>query len=260
MDDFIKSKLSDRAQIIGNLDNLIKHGNELKKSASQLSLFGSSNEAKPQMVEIEHVDFNKMIEGEKNALGICLTYDIFDKHVLIRKRFCNHTIRTFNELTESRPTGIMLIASVSDIDYRKSLSGNNYAKITLQDHNSSCIVYLWGQIYQSYISRVFKNRIYLVELGYNKDTDSAFIINIKSIEDIQPQDHISSIILYIDEMKNVVKVRGYIFDNMLRFEQSFYNLVFNYKGDEIHPKYKISFTEQDYLYLKELITNIGVVK
>jgi len=260
MDDFVKTILSDRAEIVENLDKLIDYGNKFKKDKMQLSLFDSSNEAKPQMGKVIDVDFNKMIEKERDTLGVCLAYDIFDKHVLVRKRFCNNTIRTFNELTESKPSGIVLIASISNIDYRKSKADNNYAKITLQDHNSSCTVYLWGKTYQTSIGRIFKNRIYLIELGYNKDNDSAFILNIKEIESIKPEDHISTIVLHIDEFKTISKIREYVFKKMVSFKPERFKLVFNYKGDLFYPTYMITFTEENYLYLKELINDITVIK
>lgn len=259
MNDQIKQELLNRVTIVNNLDNLVKYGNNFKKNLQQFSLFGDSIEIKPQIPQAEYINYDEIIAKEKDILGVCLTYNIFDRYYLVKKRFCNNTISSLNEMTESCPTGIMLLASVDDIEYRKSMSGNNYAKITIQDHNDSCKAYLWGKYYQNNISKIFKNQIYLIELGYKKDNESIFIVNIRKVEDIDPKDFISELALEIDK-SNVIKVREYVFNNMFKGIQGDYNLIFRYTGVDSIAPYKVSFSESDYLYLKDLVINIEIKK
>jgi len=259
MNNQIRDVLSNRVTIVENIDNLVKYGNDFKKNLQQLSLFGNSIEAKPKLSEINNINYYEAVTKEKNILGICLTYNIFDKYFLIKKRFCNNTISSLNEMTEDCPSGIILLSSINDIEYRTSLAGNKYAKLQLQDYDSSCGVYLWGSAYQKNISKIFKDRIYLIELGYNKDNESVFIINIRPVDDINPQEYISTIILGIDK-SNTVKTREYVFKNMFMGTTGDYNLIFRYSEVDYAAPYKIIFNEEHYLYLKDLNINIEIQK
>lgn len=260
MNNQIRETLANRAVIMNNLENLIKYGNDFKKNSQQLSLFGSSIEAKPRMIVPDYINFDDMIKKEKDALGVCLTYDIFNRYILLIKRFCNNNVMSLNSMTESKLNGIILIASIADIEYKKSIAGNNYAKITIQDANDSCNVFLWGTIYQTHISKVIKDKLYMIELGYNKENESVFILNIKDLNSIDPKEHISTIVLGLNNFSNVVAVRKYVFESMFYGTLGDYNLIFKYNDDEIVAPYKIKFTEEDYLFLKNHITHLDVIK
>lgn len=256
MNQEIISTLNERNIILSNLDSLIKHGNDSKKNKNQLSLFGGQESFKPKLSEPENTNYQDLLDKEKDTLGVCLTYNIFDRHILLVKRFCNNTVRSLNEMTESKQSGIVLIAQITDFKFKKSKAGNNYAKITIQDHNSSAEAYIWGDIYKKHISSLFKGQIYLIELGYNKDNESVFILNIKDVRDIDPKDYVSKIILHLNNFRDAVLVRPYTF----KMWGSDYALDFNYNGQIINAPYRINMTEEHFSYLKQHITDIEVEK
>ena len=253
MNDEIKSKLEWRETVVDNLEKLIKHGSN--QDNNQLSLFGNSKET----IKLETpkvFNYKQILDKETEVLGVNLTYNVFDRYILIYKRFCNSTIRTVVESTESINKAIFL-ATVRDIEYKKSQAGNNYAKILLQDHDSSISVFLWGEFYKKKISSIFKDKIYLIEVTYNNENNSTAIVNLRDVNDIDIKDYISSIIIHLDSPKNTAKVVPYIHQKMFGND---YNFKFNYCGDIFNAPYKINFSEENYLYLKDFITNLTVEK
>ncbi len=254
MNDEIKSKLEWRATIIDNSDKLIKHGSS--KFNNQFSLFEDDNKASIKLDPPKDINYKDILDKETNVLGVNLTYNIFDRHILVNKRFCNSTIRTVVELTEDA-NKLIFLAVVKDIEYKKSAAGNNYAKILLQDHDSSVSAFLWGDFYKRKISSVFKDRIYLVEVNYNDKNNSTSIVNIRDVNEVNPEEYISTIIFHLDKLEDAPKVIPYIHAKMFG---SRYALKFKFDGDIFIPQYKINFCEEDYLYLKNFITDLTVEK
>jgi DNA polymerase III alpha subunit len=252
MNDDIKDKLLWRATIIENSESLIKSCSRINKN--QLSLF---EEVKNDAVELkspQDLNYDLMVEKEVDVLGVALTYNIQDKYILHTKRFCNHTLRSINELMVDEGR-IVFIAKINDIEYRTSMAGNNYAKIFWKDFDSTTRMYLFGDMYQKLISKAFKGRYYLCECSYNKDKDSLNIVNFKAIEELEIKEYINEIVLVVDDPEKLPELRNYVWKNMIGDE---YKLTFLYKGVEFSAPYKIKFSEENYLDIKDLITNINV--
>lgn len=254
INDEIKSTLHWRATILANAERLIKYGSQADNS--QLSLFGNDNKQFVKLEEPQEVDYNDILDKEKDVLGVNLIYNVFDRYILIAKRFCNNTVRSLVEKTESA-SGIAFLAMVTDIEYKKSGAGNNYAKIYLRDNDSTIRVYLWGDVYRKNISRIYKNKIYLVEVNYNKEKDTTSITNIKDVEEIEIERFVKSLTIYLDDARSAVLAKFYI-DNKMFGSQ--YNLYFNYNDEVFKAPFKINFNEENYLYLKNIILDIGVEK
>lgn len=250
MNSVIESKLLWRATIIENAESLIKSGSHNK---NQLSLF---EDVKNDTISlrIPEVNYQEMIQKETDVLGVALTYNIQDKYIIHSRRFCNHTLRSINELTESEGN-LNFIAKINDIEYRVSTAGNNYAKIFWQDYDSTVKMYLFGKTYQKLVSRAFKGRYYLCSAIYNKDKESLSIVNFKAIEDILITEYVSTITLVVEDPESIVELRNYIFKNMIGSD---YNLEYSYKGDIVVAPYKISFSEENYLDIKDLIINLTI--
>ena len=253
MNQEIKDKLLWRATIIENSESLIRSCSRNDKA--QLSLF---EETKHETITLEIPEINPedWVRKESDVLGVSLTYNIQDRYILHSKRFCNSTLRSINELTESGDK-LIFIARIDEIEYRKSLAGNNYARINWKDYDSEAKMFLFGDKYQKLISRAFTGRYYLCECLYNKDKESLSIVNFKAIEDIIIEDSVSTIMLEVENPYLIAELRNYIFKKMIGTQ---YNLVFLYKGDKIEAPYKINFTEENYCDIKELIINIYVKK
>jgi len=252
MNQEVEDKLLWRATIIENVESLVKSCSRNDKA--QLSLFAEVERETISLKIPENVNYDKMIEKEADILGVSLTYNIYDRYILHYKKFCNHTLRSINELTESS-NKLVFIAKLQEIEYRLSATGNNYAKIFWKDYDSVTRMYLFGKTYQQLISRAFKGQYYLCEATYNKDKESLSIDKFRALDEIEIKEFVSTIVLYVDSPESAFELRHYIFNNMIGFD---YNVIFIYKGDEFKAPYKIKFNEDHYLDIKDLITNIEV--
>jgi DNA polymerase III alpha subunit len=253
MNQEIRDTLAWRAEILHNSEKLVKFGS--KANTTQLSLFGDSRE-QITMEKPSDVNYELMIEKEKEVLGVNLLYNIFDRYVLVSRRFCNHTIRTINEIT-SQSQKVFFLGQVTDIEYRKSTTGNNYAKVFFRDNDSTIKVYLFGEMYRRYISSVYKERIYLVEADFNAEKGSINIVNMKQADEIEPEKFISTVTIHLNDFRSALNVKAYIDNNMFG---SRYELYFTYDGERFRAPFKINFSEENYLFLKDKINDITVDK
>lgn len=252
MNQQIRDNLYDRAVMLENLESIMKSCSN--KNSSQLSLFDDISKETISLKMPENVNYDEMIQKEVDVLGVSLTYNIQDRYILHSRRFCNHTLRTINELTESQDR-IVFIGRLDDIEYKKSLAGNNYGRIIWRDYDSECRMFLFGDSYQKLISRAFKNRYYLCECSYNNDKNSLSIVNFRPIEDINIEEYVSTIIIEPKDKYHIFSLREYVFGNMIG---GGYNLIFLYEGQELVAPYKVRFTEENYCDIKDLIKNINV--
>lgn len=255
MNQQIKDTLLWRATIVENSESLIKSCSHNNKD--QLSLFADIKNETIVLNVPDNIDNEQLIQKEVDVLGVALTYNIQDRYILHSKRYCNNTIRSINELTESQGK-LIFIAKINDIEYKTSLAGNNYARVSWRDYDSEATMFLFGDQYQKLISKAFKGRYYLCECSYNKDKESLSVVNFKAIEEIEIAENISTIILSVkDDIESIVSLRGYIFNKMIGSQ---YNLIFIYKGQENKAPYKINFTEENYCDIKEFINDLTVIK
>lgn len=255
MNQQIRDQLLWRATIVENSESLIKSCSRNNKD--QLSLFAETKNETVDLKIPKDVNYETLLQKEVDLMGVALTYNIQDRYILHSKRFCNNTLRSINELSESQGK-IVFIAKIDEIEYKTSLSGNNYARILWKDSDSECRMFLFGDQYQKLISKAFKGQYYLCECLYNKDKESLSIVNFKAIEDIEITENVSTIILHVeDDIESVISLRNYVFTKMIGSQ---YDLIFIYKGSENKAPYKINFTEENYCDTKELITNIDVRK
>lgn len=255
MNKIIRDKLLWRATIVENSESLIKSCSRNNKD--QLSLFAETKNETIDLKTPENINYEQILQREVDLMGVSLTYNIQDKYILHSKRFCNNTLRSINELSESQGK-IVFIAKIDTIEYCTSQAGNNYARVLWKDYDSECRMFLFGEQYQKLISKAFKGRYYLCECSYNKDKESLSIVNLKAIEDIEIADSISTIVLSVkDDVESVISIRNYVFTKMIGSQ---YDLVFVYKGAENKAPYKINFTEENYCDIKEFINDLTVRK
>lgn len=252
MNQQIRDSLLERETILENIESIMKSCSN--KNTSQLSLF---EDVKTETISLkipENVNYDELIQKEVDVLGISLTYNLQDRYILHSRRFCNHTLKTIEELT-SNENRIVFIAKIDDIEYKKSLLGNNYARITWKDYDSEATMFLFGDNYQKLISRAFKGRYYLCECNYNNEKNSLSIVNFRPIEDINIEEYISTIIIEPKDKYHIFSLREYVFSNMIG---GGYNLIFLYEGQELVAPYKVRFTEENYCDIKDLIKTINV--
>jgi len=255
MNQEILDKLRHRAIIINNIDGLNSYGLSFNKNKQQLSLFGDAVESKISLVESNDINYGELIEKEKDSLGVYLTYNPFDEFILVNKKYCNNTIESLLDVANDCKKGIILLARIIEVKYKKSAAGNSYAKVIIGDSTGNYMVYLWGKDYSKLIKDIFKDQIYLIELGFIKDGNTFFVVNIKEARNIDIEKYVKEICLQIEDPENIPIVREYIFSNMIGSQ---YSLSFIHNGEKYDAPYRINFTSDDYYYLKDYITNLKI--
>lgn len=249
----IKETIDYRALILENTETLIKSCS--KKNIGQLSLFGEEQTKETiALKQPDNVDTEYYFEKESEVLGICLTYNMQDKYILHSKRFCNSSVRLINELTETK-NNLVFIAKISDIEYKTSMMGNNYARIKFRDYDSELQAFLFGESYKNLISTAYKGRYYICECFYNNEKQSVSIVNFKPIEEVDILSFINTIILEVSDKYKIFELRDFIWNNMIGSD---YDLIFSYDGEQFRAPYKIRFNEEIYQNLKPLIKDINV--
>jgi DNA polymerase III alpha subunit len=253
MNDDVIEILRHRATIIENISGLHSYGNKAGSDKQQLSLFGDAVESKISLIEPKDINYDKLLEDEKDVLGVYLTYNPFDSYILVEKKFCTHNIESLMDLNADAKKGIILLARVNEIKYKKSEAGNSYAKLIINDATSGCMVYLWGKKYGELIGNIFNNQIYLIELGYKNDGNTLFVVNMRTASSVPIEKIVKNISLYIADIEDIPKVREYVYGNMIG---SKYSLSFIFNGEIYNAPYKVDFDSNDYYYLKNFIYDI----
>ena len=119
MNKIIRDKLLWRATIVENSESLIKSCSRNNKD--QLSLFAETKNETIDLKTPENINYEQILQREVDLMGVSLTYNIQDKYILHSKRFCNNTLRSINELSESQGK-IVFIAKIDTIEYCTSVA------------------------------------------------------------------------------------------------------------------------------------------
>jgi len=255
MNQSLREEYDFRATALSNIGNLIAHYS--KKDTAQMSLFPISEDTSFEMRRPEVINYKEIANAEKDVLGVCLSYNEFDKFILERLRFCNTTINGLNDVIEDNDN-LIFIATVDEIEYKKSQFGNNYAKLTLRDNIASINLFLFGDLYKKHISSIYKNKFYLIKASYSATLQRTNILSIKSIEDINITDYVSGIKLYLgQDMVKLFLVKQYVNTKM---NGNMLDLIFVYDGEDFKHPCKINFNEEIYLDIKDNINSIEIIR
>jgi DNA polymerase-3 subunit alpha len=251
----VLDKLASRATVLNNIDGLVSYGLNFNKNKQQMSLFEDVVESKMSLNIPENIEYEKLLEQEKDVLGVYLTHNPFDDFILVRKKFCNNTIEGLLDVQDDCKSGIVLIARINEVKKKHSKAGNQYSKLMIGDSSSNFMVYLWGDKYNKLSPHIFNNNIYLIELGFRKDGNTFFVVNMKNLNSFDISRFVKKIIMHISDVEDIPKTREYIISNMIG---NTYNLSFVFGGEIFDAPYKINFNGDNYNYLKNYITDLRV--
>jgi DNA polymerase III alpha subunit len=255
MNESLKEEYANRAVMLENLDNIMAHAR--RKDTSQLSLFQEETHQTIQLKQPDNINFQSIAKMEKDVLGVCLSYNEFDKYILHSLLFCNNTINDVHQIIENN-NNIIFMGIVEEIDYRKSQYGNFYAKVSVRDFAASIDLFLFGGLYKKHISQIFKGRCYLIKCTYDSATQRTNIVSLKCVDDLNINDYISGIVLDIQSnLKDVIFVKEYANTRMFGDEL---DLFFKFQNQTFKHPVRVKFTEEIYLDIKNHINSIEIIK
>ena len=185
-----------RQSLVDSLDSIIEYGKAFQKNknkqTAQLTLFDMGMEDKIEVPKIESkntsVNLIEWYKLESQLLGIPITYDPLKELWMYEELYCTHTSEEVLKMNEHKKD-IVIMDIITEIEYKISKNGNNYAKIYTQNLGETYL-YLTGKAYQHLIFNVFKDQIYLFDLTYNPSAPSFSkeSININFLKNINEVD------------------------------------------------------------------------
>ena len=143
----------DRATMMASLEHAVKSAEQFKRDQllGQNDLFGSPTES----VEAETVEYavvrpwpeSKILNGEKETLGLYLTGHPIDRYLPEIKQFCNLRL---NALQPTRRGDNVTVAGlIVAIRVMKTKKGLNWAIVTLDDQSARVDVMVYNDLYET---------------------------------------------------------------------------------------------------------------
>lgn len=205
-----------RQSIIDNADKLIQHGNKFKKTqqSGQLSLFGTTDIEITRFDlikrELTDAELLKLADDETKAIGLPLTYDVFNEFFMIEKTLCNSTAEEVFFSTDKNREDIFL-AKVQSIESRNSKSGNKYCKVFLIRNNIEIKTYLFGDDFAKQLPNIKTGSIHIVKTIRNGDMLS--IKKIQTCDSIDASKYIKQVIVDISDcnLSSITSVRNHLY-------------------------------------------------
>jgi DNA polymerase III subunit alpha len=134
------------------IEELIKYGNKIQDESglSQQSLFGNSSQGgikKPDLPQCEEWDKIKLLNLEKELIGVYLSAHPLDDYKLEIKSFCNCSLSDFTDMKALFGRELKIAGIVTDVENRTTKTGNPFGSITIEDYTSSYKITFFGKDY-----------------------------------------------------------------------------------------------------------------
>jgi DNA polymerase III alpha subunit len=247
MDKSTEIILTNRQILLDNVGDL--HNKYKNHNPNQLSLFDNKENEINELQLKSNVNFNDLLNKEKEVLGICISYNRLIPYSLIRSKICNTNIGNVFD-NKKNNDNLKFIGNLSSIKHMTAKSsGNKYAKLFFEDETGVYEFYLFGEQYKKYIQSTFTDRIYMVKATYKLDRGSAFVTKLIEADRLDISKIISNIYIEISSTEKAIKIREYVYKNMIGKD---YNLYYRFFEKEIKAPYKIKINN---LIVEELINN-----
>ena len=182
-----------RAVIMASLEKAIKSAEQFKRNSElgQNDLFGTPSEKDAEQ-NIEYAVVRpwpegRVLEGEKETLGLYLTGHPIDRYLAEIKKICKHRI---NSLQPTRRGDNLLIAGlIIDIRVMKTKKGLNWAIVTLDDRTARMDVMIYNELYEQTKDIINKDQIIVAKGDISTDDYSGGLkmscVEIQTIVDIR---------------------------------------------------------------------------
>lgn len=163
----------DRAVMMASLEHAIKSAEQFKRDLQlgQNDLFGSPTETKAEksseFVLVRPWPEAKILQGEKETLGLYLTGHPIDRYLSEIKQFCNLRL---NSLQPTRRGEYVTIAGlIVAIRVMKTKKGLNWAIITLDDQSGRVDLMVYNELYETNRDILLKDEVIVAKGDISND-------------------------------------------------------------------------------------------
>ncbi|MGB0496183.1 MAG: DNA polymerase III subunit alpha, partial [Kangiellaceae bacterium] len=162
-----------RATLMASLDNAIKSAEQFKRNAAlgQNDLFGSpSEENAEQTIEYAIVrpwPESKVLDGERETLGLYLTGHPIDQYLPEIRKFCN--LRLNNLQPTRRGDDVMVAGLIVNVRVMKTKKGLNWAIVSIDDQSGRLDVMVYSDLYEISKDLLLKDQVIIAKGDISTD-------------------------------------------------------------------------------------------
>ncbi len=165
-------------------------------NAAQISLFDTTpslqSENSPKIPETERLSALKCAEFEKESTGYFLTGHPLDDYKLVVTHFTNANTKIISDKDNHKIHSgkeLRLAGCISNVAFKKSRNGNDFAVVTIEDYLGSCEISIFGNRYRELKNFLEPNLlVYLkgiIQKGWKDDDSYRFeILSIELLDEI----------------------------------------------------------------------------
>lgn len=243
-----------RYSIFENIDELVEYGKQFQKqqnNTQQLSLFDFKETISRPNFELKQVNPYLVLEKESEALGIPISYNIYDEYMLQELYFCNCTLEELE--TEPSDRSVTFLAQFKEmtLNYENSIGKGRLIKNKLE-----LKTVLFSKEIEAYYKYINRKDIFLIKGTYSAQYNSIRILKLKPVKDVKFDIKNVKIILDTDN-EFISQIRAYIYANMYS-SRSNTKLIFKIEDSQITANYNINFNSTNYIDLLKYNVKIEI--
>jgi len=183
----------DRAILMASLEQATKSAEQFKRNRElgQNDLFGTPTEQGAEQnlsfTQVRPWPESRILEGEKEYLGLYLTGHPIDRYLPEIKRFCRHRL---NALQPTRRGDYQLIAGlIINVRIMKTKKGLNWAIVTLDDQSARLDLMIFSELYESCKDILIRDQVIVAKGDVSTDDYSSglkmSVVNLQRFVDLR---------------------------------------------------------------------------
>ncbi|MDQ7048609.1 MAG: hypothetical protein Q9M92_03380 [Enterobacterales bacterium] len=185
----------DRAILMASLEQATKSAEQFKRNRElgQNDLFGIPTEQGAEQnlsfTQVRPWPESRVLEGEKEYLGLYLTGHPIDRYLPEIKKFCQHRL---NALQPTRRGDHQLIAGlIINVRVMKTKKGLNWAIVTLDDQSARLDLMVFSELYESSKDILIKDQVIVAKGDISTDDYSSglkmSVVNVQRFVDLREE-------------------------------------------------------------------------
>jgi DNA polymerase III subunit alpha len=137
------------------LENLLRYSAAVKdgENSDQISLFGDDSEVsmpEPIIPKSEEWGSWLKLSKEKEVVGIYLSGHPLDDYKIETDYLCNGKVSMLLDLQQNINKEITIGCIVTEVEDRRTSTGNPFGIVTIEDHSGIERLYMWSEVYLKY--------------------------------------------------------------------------------------------------------------
>jgi DNA polymerase-3 subunit alpha len=154
--------------VSNGIEVALKYGHDAQrqKDAAQVSLFGGDSDVeleKPKLPPTEKWPLLKLLNKEKEVLGLYISGHPLDRHKKVIEMFCNFTPSELKNDQIRKPKKVFMAGVVTSVRQRTSKKGKPFVMFQLEDYKGGGEIGIFGDDYARFIGYIQPDAMLLVQ-------------------------------------------------------------------------------------------------